>query len=248
MIRKHLPFRLIKGSLSEQAYQQIRQMILRGDLPAGAAVARRPLAEVLRLGIPAVSEALLRLEYEGLVESWPRIGTRVRVPSLADVRGNYILREALESQAARLFAEKASQAEKQEMQAMAVEVDGMHNTEQSDLFGYLQLHQRFHHRLAECAGCEAIVDAIERTGTLLRTWQYAMITDYREEPSNYHQELLVVLCGGSVEDADRAMRQHVRHGMEEVLRRMEKYFAREARSPGVRPSPELATETSVAQR
>ena len=47
-----------------------------------------------------VSEALLRLEIEGLLESRPRAGTRVRIPSPEDVQGHYVVREALEVQAA----------------------------------------------------------------------------------------------------------------------------------------------------
>ena len=43
-----------------------------------------------------VSEALLRLEFEGLLESRPRAGTRVRIPSPDDVRGHYLVRETLE--------------------------------------------------------------------------------------------------------------------------------------------------------
>ena len=44
-----------------------------------------------------VTEALLRLEFEGLLESRPRAGTRVRVPTPADVEGNYVVRQALET-------------------------------------------------------------------------------------------------------------------------------------------------------
>ena len=59
-----------------------------------------------------VSEALLRLEFEGLLESRPRAGTRVRIPSADDVHGHYLVRETLEVEAAKLFAEVASKAER----------------------------------------------------------------------------------------------------------------------------------------
>ena len=51
-----------------------------------------------------VAMALLGLESEGLLESRPRAGTRVRIPSPEDVRGHYVVREALEVQAAKLTA------------------------------------------------------------------------------------------------------------------------------------------------
>ena len=55
-----------------------------------------------------VAEAIQRLATDGLVESRPRIGTRVCLPTAQDIRERYEVREALESQSARLFAEKAS--------------------------------------------------------------------------------------------------------------------------------------------
>lgn len=172
----------LRGSLAEQAYHAVRRMILRGELPPGTSIARRPLAEKLGMSFLPVSEALQRLEYEGLVESWPRVGTRVRIPTLQDVRGNYTIREALESQAARLFCEKASSAERQEMEKMAALVDAEQQDSSVDFFDFFSLHERFHRRLAECSGCPALVEAIERTNTLIRTWQYAAISDYRDMP------------------------------------------------------------------
>ena len=216
--------RAVRGSLSEHAYQSIRRMILRGQLPPGTSIPRRPLAEQLGVSFLPVSEALQRLEHEGLVESRPRIGTRVKVPSLQDVRGNYVIREALESQSARLYAEKSSSDERREMQRMADQVDSAQADTSIEFFDYFSLHERFHRRIAECTGCPALYEAIDKTNTLIRTWQYAALSDFREMPSHYHQNLVAILNTGNPEEADRVMRAHVRHGMDEVLRRIETYL------------------------
>lgn len=215
---------VLRGSLSDQAYQAIRRMILTGELPPGVPLSRRAVAEQLGIGLVPVSEAFQRLEYDGLLESWPRIGTRVRVPSPQDVRGTYVIREALESQSARLFAEKASAAERQELMGLAMQVDRMHSDPGVDYFEYFNVHARLHRRIAECTGCPALVEAVEKTNVLVRTWQFAALSKYRGEPANYHQQLMEVLNAGDVEAADRAMREHVRIGMDEVLRRMEPFF------------------------
>ena len=70
-----------------------------------------------------------------MVESRPRVGTRVRVPTSQDVRGHYVIREALESQSARLFAEKASSQEREELRGMAERLDRMYAEPAGDLFG-----------------------------------------------------------------------------------------------------------------
>lgn len=214
----------LRGSLSDQAYQAIRRLILTGELQPGVPLSRRAVAERLGIGLVPVSEAFQRLEYDGLLESWPRIGTRVRVPSPQDVRGTYVIREALESQSARLFAEKASAAERRELMSLAKQVDRMHADSATDYFEYFNVHARFHRRIAECTGCPALVEAVEKTNVLVRTWQFAALSKFRGEPANYHQQLMRALNAGDPEAADRAMREHVRIGMDEVLRRLEPFF------------------------
>ena len=77
------------------------------------------------MSVLPVSDALKRLEEDGLVETRARAGTRVKVPTRTDVRELYELREALESQAARLFAERATAAQRRELRACAGHVDAL---------------------------------------------------------------------------------------------------------------------------
>ncbi len=51
-------------SLSEKAYQLIRERILRGQLRIGEALSRRRLAEELGMSLLPISEALQRLEHD----------------------------------------------------------------------------------------------------------------------------------------------------------------------------------------
>src|SRR5688500_20157179 len=100
-----------QSSLASEAYSIVRRRILRGEIALGQVISRRKLAAELGMSFLPVSEALLRLEFEGLLESRPRAGTRVRIPSREDVRGHYVVREALEVQAATLFAKVAASGE-----------------------------------------------------------------------------------------------------------------------------------------
>src|SRR5687768_105155 len=111
------------SSLASEAYSVVRQRILRGDIVLGQVISRRKLAAELSMSFLPVSEALLRLEIEGLLESRPRAGTRVRIPSAEDVKGHYVVREALEVQAAMRFAGVATASERAEVQKLAVRVD-----------------------------------------------------------------------------------------------------------------------------
>src|SRR5918992_935636 len=113
------------SSLASEAYSVVRQRILRGELMLGQVISRRKLAAELNMSFLPVSEALLRLEFEGLLESRPRAGTRVRIPSPEDVKGHYVVREALEVQAAMRFSQVATGVERADMQRLAVRVDAL---------------------------------------------------------------------------------------------------------------------------
>src|SRR5688572_31121734 len=109
-----------QSSLASEAYSVVRQRILSGTIGLGQVISRRKLAAELRMSFLPVSEALLRLEVEGLLESRPRAGTRVRIPSAEDVQGHYVVREALEVQAAMRFSQVATGVERAELKRLAV--------------------------------------------------------------------------------------------------------------------------------
>lgn len=221
MARKKVLRASATGSLSQQAYDHIRLAILRGELPLGSSVSRRPLARELGMSLPPVAEALQRLEAEGLVESRPRSGTTVRIPTSEDIRGHYVVREALESQAARLFAEKASRRERNELHEMAERLDAMYVDPSRTMQETFSFHQRLHQRIAECTGCPALVAAVEKSHILVLNWHYNSAAQFDNLPEHWHRDLVRVLVAGEVEAADRAMRDHVRFGLSDVLSRLQ---------------------------
>src|ERR1700728_1778121 len=124
------------NGLAGEAYVTVRERILRGELAIGQVISRRKVAVELGMSFLPVSEALLRLEHEGLLESRPRAGTRVRVPTRADVQGHYVVREALESQAAMLSAVRATPDERSELMKLAARVDALSAYTEGNRFVY----------------------------------------------------------------------------------------------------------------
>jgi DNA-binding GntR family transcriptional regulator len=216
------------ASLSDQAYWVLRRRILTGELPMGAALSRRKLAAELGMSIVPVAEALQRLEAEELVESRPRVGTRVKVPTPQDVRGHYMVREALETQSARLFAEKATTVEKEEIRTRAAGLDKTYaaaaagGLSREQIFDLHQQHMGFHMRVAECTGYDALCRAMERNQILTHNWLYDTATDWHRLPARFHGSLADALCVGDPVVAMAAMRSHVTFGMEQVVGELEK--------------------------
>lgn len=221
----------VAASLSEQAYQLIRDRILRGTLPLGAVLSRRKLAEEFGMSFLPVSEALQRLESEELVESRPRVGTRVRIPSAGEVRDRYILREAVESQSARLCAERATFQERLELRRAAEQMDALFARSASEgidrdfLYSVQTFHFQLHMRIAEFARSEVLRAAIEKNQVLVFNWLYDTTAERRELPPRFHRNLMEAICSGDVLKADQAMRDHIRYGLDTVVRAVQEIEA-----------------------
>jgi DNA-binding GntR family transcriptional regulator len=224
------PYRFEEASMAQRAYLIIRESILKGELRLGAALSRRKLAVELGMSLVPVSEALQRLENEGLVESKPRVGTRVYMPTIRDIRARYVVREALESQSARLFSEKATARERTELCRMAEHMDALFNRrvsaqDDTDFLYQVQLyHFQLHMRIAECTGCEPLIKLIEQTHVLSFNWVWDLAAKRPDLPPRFHIDLINVLVGTNPEASDAAMRQHIRHGLDGIIHSMELSF------------------------
>jgi DNA-binding GntR family transcriptional regulator len=216
-------------SLSSRAYRQIRDEILSGDLSIGDILSRRKLADRLNMSFLPITEALGRLETEGLVESRPRIGTRVRIPTEQDIRDSNVIREALESQAARLCAEHITEEEKRQLRTSALHLDELNKLCALELgdsrfvFSVHTYHMQFHMRIAAMTRCPGLCRAIEKEQVLIFNWLYDTTAHRHTLPEQFHSTLAEALSSGDRDAADKAMRAHVRYGLDQVLERLAEY-------------------------
>ena len=209
-------------SLADEAYLAVRDEILRGQLRPGTPLSRRRLAHQLGMSVLPVSDALKRLEEDGLVETRARAGTRVRVPTRTDVRELYELREALETQSARLFAERATAVQRRELQRLAGNVDALFDRlagggeDDKFRFAVQSQHLQFHMRIAEYANSQLLKQMIERKHVLILNWVFDITGRRTPLPPGFHSRLAEGLVSGEPEKADALMREHVRYGFSEI--------------------------------
>src|SRR5215470_15298389 len=211
-------------SLAGEAYVILRERILRGELAIGKVISRRKIATELGMSLLPVSEALQRLEFEGLLESRPRAGTRVKIPTEEEVRGHYVVREALEVQAAKLFAAVATAQERSDLQRLAARVDALGAKPEGDRFLYLTLHEKLHSRIAEGAHCQPLCDAIEKNQVLASTWLCVPRKTTSDEPPRRHQVHVDAQVRGPPKATAEAMRRHINNALKNTLQRLESYF------------------------
>ena len=95
-------------------------------------------------------------------------------------------------------------------------------TQPPTLYFALRRILSFHMRIAECAGSQALRDAIEKNQVLIFNWLYDVAVEFRLPP-RWHWDLIGLIVG-SDPDAAAAMRKHARHGLEEIQARLNSHF------------------------
>jgi len=104
-----------KETLVESAYQWIREAILDGNIQPGAKLIERELTQTTGVSRSALREALASLDEKGLVHREPYRGYRVTNLTKKQVQDLYELREVVESQAAELFALRATDSDLEDL-------------------------------------------------------------------------------------------------------------------------------------
>ena len=224
--------------LAEQAYELLKAAILEGRLPPGTPLSRRRLAEELGMSPVPVGDAVARLEGEGLVESKPRAGTRVRIATTEEIHGNYVLREALETHSARLFAESAEARFQKRLLSAASKLDAAYSALARSKHYTAARHARverihisFHVLIAEATEVPVLISAIERSHVLLFNWIFTLSNEFDEFPERWHRDLAETLVNGSPDQAEAAMRMHVRFRQADVIKRFEAMAEQETAIP-----------------
>ena len=212
------PWGVGTASLADRAYHAIRAMIVSLDLRPRAVIDERALMERLGIGRTPVREALRRLAQEGLVEVYPRRGMFVTSVELRDLASLAEVRSALESQAARLAAERATDEERA---ALAALLDDLERRTDLDMSELMALDQRIHRQVYAAGHNPFLESTLEEYYVLaLRIWYLALDqTSDLEQAVLGHRELLEAIRDGDAERAEETMRRHVLE-FEESMRRV----------------------------
>jgi GntR family transcriptional regulator, rspAB operon transcriptional repressor len=214
----------VENGLAERAYAVIRQRIVGGEYLMGQVISRRQIAADLGISFLPASEALLRLQCEGLLESKPRAGTRIRIPTQQDLQGHFIVREALQVQAAMIFAQRATREERAELMKLASRLDAGVINEGTDPRERLTLHEKLHQKIAEYTHWEALNDEMRKQSALVSAWLCTMRSILPADAQLKHEPLMKALFRQNAEAAGETMRAHVHAEMENTLRALEPLF------------------------
>ncbi len=205
-------------SLADRAYHAIREMIVSLELRPGAVIDERQLMQQLGIGRTPTREALRRLAQERLVEVYPRRGMFVTTVEIRDLASLAEVRSVLESSAARLAAERATDDDQDMVSALVDELERHEELDQREL---MALDERIHRQVYRCTHNQFLEASLEEYYVLaLRIWYLALDQARELEQAVLdHREILEAIRDGDADRAEAAMRRHVVE-FEEAMRRV----------------------------
>jgi DNA-binding GntR family transcriptional regulator len=195
---------------SEHAYVVIRDAILSGTLRSGARLTVRAMAELTGVSVIPVIQAFHRLEEEGLIDTFPRWGSRVITLDNETIRDRYLLREAVECQVARILATSHSALQAEQLNRMASRLDELVAARQYE-DEFLQRDHEIHSKMAEYTGSRSLLRALARINLfrlMQKTTEYIIIRRVGL-PGDLHGRLVRAILSGDPDVAERAMREHI---------------------------------------
>ena len=209
--------RLESRRQSDQAYQQLKDWILKGDLPVGHQALEPELALKLGMSRTPVHEALVRLQDEGYVEIQSRRGMRVSGFTKRDIREITELLACLEVEAAeRTAANRLPPARLAEFDAAIAAMDAA--LAAKDTNAWNEADYRFHLLVIESCGNRHLIETAKRF--LEKANRFRFLTSSHRNPPVYsnvnHAAVVEAIRRGDAQTAGEIHRAHKRRWLREL--------------------------------
>jgi DNA-binding GntR family transcriptional regulator len=150
----------LRKKKKDQAYEEIRELILRSRPAEGLALSENSLAAELGMSRTPVREALQRLQAEGFVEIHPNRGVVIPGVSVTEVNETFALRMAVEEFVLREMASRMSDDNLAEMDLyLARQKEAMNK---KDVLDYLKHDKDFHQLFFRLYDNSLIMNTLQR--------------------------------------------------------------------------------------
>lgn len=204
------------GNTTERVLAAIRGAIIELELPPGGMIDKTMLCERFGVSRFPVSDALTRLQAEGLVEVLPQRGTRVTRIRLADIAQAMFIRRALEVEMVRTLAIAMPEA----LQT-ALEMNVGYQQvaiERGDPRAFHQLDLGFHALLLEALNYKRVAAAVDAARHSLARARRILSSPSRDVATlAEHTSILAALTLKDGDAAAAAMERHLDAVLAEIV-------------------------------
>lgn len=206
---KRQPKIVSRVKIADSVTDEIRQLILSGEIADGSPLRQDALAEQMGTSRIPVREALSRLESEGLVASFPHKGYVVTGLSRSDIEELFDLRTMLEPDLIRHAIAKMTEDDLARATTILAEYDAALLTGDVDTWG--DLNRQFHMALYAPSGRSKTLDIVR--GLLVNADRYTRLVltvGYGIDKAQEDHGGLLDLCRrGLVNQAVALTRDHI---------------------------------------
>lgn len=198
--------------LKDKVYLALKSAITAMDIYSGNQAPKldeRRLAEDLGVSRTPIREALSRLAQDGLVEMIPRRGTFVARKSKQEILEIISVWAALESMAARLATEVATDEEIGQLRRLFVTFEGP-NRPQARIDEYSDTNIQFHQRIIALSKSELLKKMADSLFVHMRAIRAQTITerDRADRSIIDHLHIIEAIEARNTELAERLVREH----------------------------------------
>lgn len=204
-----------KAPLRDQVREQLTARIFGGTYQPGDRLVETRIAGEFGVSQAVVREALRQLEGLNLVEHAPFKGSRVKNPNPQEVLAVFPVREALEALAIRLAGPRLSEA----APAMQHRLEAMREAAcAGDAHAVIVNDAGFHGEIVAVAANAPLRHAFAAVGVDAHTYvTIARLHLELGDVAESHADMLDAVRSGSVEDATRALTEHLESFAQQAL-------------------------------
>ncbi|QAY96040.1 GntR family transcriptional regulator [Methylovirgula ligni] len=226
----------IAAPVRAQVVANLRSAILSGRFAPGERLIEALLCEMLQVSRTSLREALRQLEAERLITIKPFKGPAVAIMTVDDAKQIYEARALLEGHAAKLFADRATQHDVENMQ------QALEKFEAADKAGNalerIACTDEFYDVILRGCGNRMIMELLEGLHARVNFLRYRSMSSpsRANESAKEMRAMLTAIKAKSPAEAAQAARSHIRHARAAALKILEKQESpSEGVSGGVHP-------------
>jgi DNA-binding GntR family transcriptional regulator len=203
-------------SLSQVAYERIKQKIVSLELGPGEVIDEAALQGELNLGRTPIREALKRLSLEKLVNIIPRRGMFVTEIGVRDLQHLFEVRVELESLAARLATQRGTNLHWQKMTAALEQLSAGGTPADNEMM--IKIDYTCHQTIYQATNNEFLQDTLNTMYTLsLRLWYFGLVQIGSMRAAVLeHRVILDAMKAGNADLAAHLTEQHIRAFQNEI--------------------------------
>jgi GntR family transcriptional regulator, rspAB operon transcriptional repressor len=205
------------GTIRKKVYSQVRDRILSGEISPHQRLIETKIAQEIGTSRTPVREALHNLEVEGLIESIPRVGYRVKFLNPTEVEEICAIRAAIEEMAADWAMKKAPGKLVAELKKNIAQSEKA--IAQGAVKAFVDLDAQFHESIARLSGGQRLLELAQTLRRHMLRYRIESIytLDNVRRAIDGHKGILRAIEQADREGVGKAIAGHLEQSKKDIL-------------------------------